>query len=330
MSTDTPSIAARSIRALRDNAVILIVLAILLLWLKLYVPVFFSPANALGLALSISLTGMVACTMLFCLASGDFDLSVGSVVAASGVLCAVVIGATGSIALGVAAGILGGFVVGLLNGTLISVIGVNALIATLGTMQIARGLAFLVSRGEAVAIPVERFFALGSGHWLGVPVPVWVTAASFLVFGFLLGKTTFGPNTLAIGGNREAARLAGIPVTRVKVTIFALQGMMAGFAGVVLASRAHSGQPNTSQDLALDVISACVLGGVSLSGGVGSMGGVIIGVLIMGTVQNVMSLRNVPTFYQYIARGSILLAAVMFDQYRRRAAARSAAAGHKG
>lgn len=138
------------------------------------------------------------------------------------------------------------------------------------------------------------------------------------MFGFLLNRTTFGRNTLAIGGNKEAARLAGIRVDRIKIIIFTLQGFMAGLAGIVLASRMTSGQPNTSVGLSLDVIAACVLGGVSLTGGVGTMMGTIVGVLIMGTVQNAMNLMNIPTFYQYVARGVILLLAVLFDQFRQR------------
>ena len=148
--------------------------------------------------------------------------------------------------------------------------------------------------------------------------PVWIMAACFLVYGVLLNRTIFGRNTLAIGGNAEAARLAGISVTRIKIIIFALQGLMAGFAGVILAARMTSGQPNTAQGLELQVISACVLGGVSLTGGVGTMTGVIVGVFIMGTVQNSMNLLNIAPFYQYVASGSILLAAVLFDRLRQR------------
>jgi L-arabinose transport system permease protein len=147
---------------------------------------------------------------------------------------------------------------------------------------------------------------------------VWITVACFAGFGFVLNRTVFGRDTLAVGGNAEAAHLAGIPVARVKIVIFTLQGVMAAFAGIVLASRMTSGQPNASLGFELEVISACVLGGVSLTGGIGSMGFVIAGVLIMGIVQNAMNLLNVPTFYQYVARGLILLAAVLFDRWKRR------------
>jgi L-arabinose transport system permease protein len=134
----------------------------------------------------------------------------------------------------------------------------------------------------------------------------------------LLNLTAFGRNALAIGGNKEAAHLAGVAVTRIKITIFTLQGLIAAFAGLVLAARMTSGQPNTSQGLELEVISACVLGGVSLSGGVARIGAVIAGVLIMGIVQNAMNLLNIPPFYQYVARGVILLGAVMLDRLKQR------------
>jgi L-arabinose transport system permease protein len=185
-------------------------------------------------------------------------------------------------------------------------------------MQIVRGLGFIISDGKAVGIAQEGFFALGNSSLLGVPTPVWITVACFAAFGLVLNRTVFGRDTLAVGGNAEAAHLAGIPVARVKIVIFTLQGVMAAFAGIVLASRMTSGQPNASLGFELEVISACVLGGVSLTGGIGSMGFVIAGVLIMGIVQNAMNLLNVPTFYQYVARGLILLAAVLFDRWKRR------------
>jgi L-arabinose transport system permease protein len=228
----------------------------------------------------------------------------------------VVINATGSAGAGLAAGLLAGALVGVVNGFLISVCGINALISTLATMQIVRGLGFLVSGGSAIGIRSMGLNFLGIDRTGGVPNFVWIMIACFAVFGVLLHKTVYGRNTLAIGGNAEAARVAGIAVRRTKVIIFTLQGLMAGFAGVVLAARFTSGQPNTSQGFSLDVISACVLGGVSLTGGVGSILGVIVGVLIMGTVQNVMLLLDIPTFYQYIVRGAILLAAVGFDRVK--------------
>jgi L-arabinose transport system permease protein len=313
----TPT-ARKPIADFLDQAGMLVVLAILFIGCALGVENFFSWVNMQGLALAVSMTGMVACTMLFCLAAGDFDLSIGSVVACAGVIAAVVMNKTGSITLGVAAGLGCGALVGATNGYVVAKLRINALIATLATMQIVRGFGFIVSDGKAVGIGREEFFALGNSSLLGVPTPVWITAACFTLFGFVLNRTVFGRDTLAVGGNAEAAHLAGIAVDRVKLIIFTAQGVMAAFAGIVLASRITSGQPNTSLGFELEVISACVLGGVSLTGGVGSMGFVIAGVLIMGIVQNAMNLLNVPTFYQYVARGLILLAAVLFDRWKRR------------
>ena len=304
-----------------DRAGMLVVLAILFLGCSVFVENFLSWRNLQGLALAVPMTGMVACTMLFCLAAGDFDLSIGSVVACAGVLAAaVVMNRTESITLGVLAGLGSGALVGALNGYVVARLRINALITTLATMQIVRGFGFIISDGKAVGIGQEDFFSLGNSALLGVPTPVWITAACFAVFGFILNRTVFGRDTLAVGGNSEAAHLAGIAVDRVKIAIFTAQGVMAAFAGIVLASRITSGQPNTSQGFELEVISACVLGGVSLTGGVGSMAFVIAGVLIMGIVQNAMNLLNVATFYQYVARGLILLAAVLFDRWKRRRA----------
>ncbi|STW49956.1 L-arabinose transporter permease protein [Klebsiella pneumoniae] len=165
---------------------------------------------------------------------------------------------------------------------------INALITTLATMQIVRGLAYIISDGKAVGIEDERFFTLGYANWFGLPAPIWLTVACLVVFGLLLNKTTFGRNTLAIGGNEEAARLAGVPVVRTKIIIFVLSGLVSAAAGIILASRMTSGQPMTSIGYELIVISACVLGGVSLKGGIGKISYVVAGILILGTVENAM------------------------------------------
>jgi L-arabinose transport system permease protein len=286
--------------------------------LSLLVPFFLTVPNLIGLLLSVSMVGMGACSMLFCLASGEIDISIESIVALSGVVAAVLINLSGNVFLGVLGGVATGGLVGLINGIVVAKLKINSLIVTLATMQIVRGLCFIISGGSAVGVANPNFFAIGNGFFLGVPMPVWITAFSFLVFFLAFRRTAFGKNTVAIGGDAEAARLAGIRVDSVKIAIFAIQGSLMGFAGVVLASRMTSGQPNTSSGYSLDVVSACVLGGVSLSGGAGSISGALVGVLIMGTVQNAMGLLNMPTFYQYVTRGMILLSAVVYDQLRSR------------
>jgi L-arabinose transport system permease protein len=279
---------------------------------------FFSVTNVVGLMLSVAQIGMVACTMMLCLASRDFDLSVGSTIAFAGVLGAIVMEQSGSVTLAVGAGLAAGALIGACNGVLIAYLRVNALIATLATMLMVRGLAFIVSKGQAVGINSDAFIAFGDERIFGMPLPVLVCGLCFVVFGVLLNQTVFGRNTLAIGGNPEAARLAGVRVERLRVWIFLLQGLVTAMAGLILASRITSGQPNAAQGFELDVISACVLGGVSLQGGKARIFGVLIGVLIMGTVENVMNLMDVDAFYQYLMRGVILLVAVLLDQLKTR------------
>lgn len=294
--------------------------ALLFFLLSLTVQNFFSTANIVGLMLSVAQIGMVACTMMLCLASRDFDLSIGSTIAFSGVLGAIILERTQSIGLAVGGGLLAGALIGAGNGVLIAYLRVNALIATLATMLMVRGLAFIVSKGQAVGIADESFINFGDARLFGVPLPVLVMIACFVVFGILLNHTVFGRNTLAIGGNPEAARLAGVKVERLRVWIFLLQGLVAAMAGLILASRITSGQPNSAQGFELDVISACVLGGVSLQGGKARIFGVLIGVMIMGTVENVMNLLDVDAFYQYLMRGVILLVAVLLDQLKAKGA----------
>ncbi|OUL71758.1 L-arabinose ABC transporter permease AraH [Paraburkholderia hospita] len=297
---------------------LIVIFVVMFITMSLTVDHFFSIENMLGLALSISQIGMVACTMMFCLASRDFDLSIGSTVAFAGVLCAMVLNATGNTFIAIIAAVVAGSVIGFVNGAVIAYLRINALITTLATMEIVRGLGFIVSHGQAVGVSSDTFIALGGLSMFGVSLPIWVTLMCFIVFGVMLNSTVYGRNTLAIGGNPEASRLAGINVERTRVYIFLIQGAVTALAGVILASRITSGQPNAAEGFELNVISACVLGGVSLLGGRATISGVVIGVLIMGTVENVMNLMNIDAFYQYLVRGAILLAAVLLDQLKNR------------
>jgi len=294
----------------------LVVFAALFAACSIFVPNFASYINMKGLGLAMSMSGIVACGMLFCLASGDFDLSIASVIACAGVTTAVIINKTDSLFIGIFAGLMVGIICGLINGLVIAWLKINALITTLATMQIVRGLAYIFSDGKAVGVEKESFFILGSANWLGLPAPIWLTILCMAIFGFLLNKTTFGRNTLSLGGNEEAARLSGVPVVRTKVIIFVLSGLVSAIGGIILASRMTSGQPMTSIGFEMTVISACVLGGVSMKGGVGKISYVVAGVLILGTIENAMNLLNISPFTQYVVRGLILLAAVIFDRYK--------------
>ncbi len=303
-----------------NQAGMILVLIVLFVLCSLFVDSFFSLRNMKGLALSVSLMGMIACPMLFCLALGQLDLSVGSIVACSGVAAAVVMKLTSSIFMGFLGGVAVGIAAGLINGYAIAYLRLNALIATLAMMQIARGLAYIISGGKAVGIVNPDFYILGTSSFLYIPTPVWITIMTMFIFSFLLNKTSFGRNVLAIGGNEEAARLAGVSVEKVKMIVYILASTTAAIAGIILASRMTSGQPMTAQGLELTVISACVLGGVSLTGGIGKISYIIAGVLILGIVENAMNLMGVNPFFQYVARGSILMIAVILDSYKQKSA----------
>jgi L-arabinose transport system permease protein len=302
-----------------DRGGMLILLAGLFLYAALSVGHFLSATNLIySLGLSVTTTGIVSCGMLFCLSAGDFDLSVGSVAAFSGMLCALLLDKMGGSLVAVVICLCACAVIGLLNGVVIAVFGINALITTLATMQIVRGAAYLLHDGISLGISSESFNRLGQKNFAGLPLPIWIFLLCLIVFGLLLHTTVFGRNTLATGGNKEAARLSGVPTARTKIAIFTLQAFLAGLAGVVSAAQQQLGDPKGMTGLELRVISACVLGGVSLTGGIGSIYHVIVGVFIMGTVQNIMDLKSVPTFYQYLVSGAILLAAVLLDRLKRR------------
>ena len=316
MKTNTAAISGNailrsgfSLKSIWDNAGMLVVFLILFLLLSIFVPYFFTVQNIIGLFLSVSMIGMVASTMLFCLGAGEVDLSVEGIVVLAGVLSAVIITKTGNIFLGILSGLFAGGMAGLISGLVVAKLRINSLITTLAMLYIVKGVAFITSNGSSVGINKEDFFVLGNGRMLSVPNPIWITFIIFIIFGFLLNRTTYGRNTMAIGGNKEAARLAGINVDRIKILIFTIQGLMSGLAGIVLASRMTSGQPNSSAGFALDCISACVLGGVSLMGGVGTMVGTIVGVMIMGSVQNAMNLLG----KEGLADRAVFSGDVMYD-----------------
>lgn len=313
-------------RRLMDRGGMAAVCVLMALLFAVFVPNFATTTNLAGLAMSIATIGMVACTMMFCLAGGDFDLSVGSTVAIAGVVAAMIVNATGNVLLAIVVPVALGAVIGSVNGFVIAQLSINPLIATLAVQQIVRGAARLITRGSSIGVSNDAFSALGQAKFwvpvgdppLAVQSPVWVMAACFVGAGFLLNRSVFGRNALAVGGNAEAARLAGISVVRTKVGIFVLQGAVAALAGVLAASRVTSGLPNAAEGLELQAISGCVLGGVSLTGGVARISGVLVGVLIMGMVQNAMSLKNIDSFWQLVVSGVILLAAVLLDRLKSR------------
>lgn len=276
--------------------------------------VFLSVDNIRNILLSVTVLGIVAVPSTLLMVSANVDLSVGSAAAFCGMLFAVVADDHG-LAIGIGAALLGGVVIGAVNGTLVARIGINSIITTLGMLSILRGATKLLSNGQTTTI--SGFDWLGSGELLGLPVPVWFFAAIAGLFYFLMRYTVFGRDVYALGSNRHAARLVGIrPVPRL-FALFVITGGLTAFAGLILASQLHAAAPLAGEGLELSVVAAVLLGGASLNGGRGTVIGTTVGVLILGTLNNGLTILGVTSFWQEIARGSVLILAVGLDQLRR-------------
>ena len=279
--------------------------------------VFFSSRNILNIGLAVTILGVLAMSQTVVIVAGGLDVAVGSTVGLSTVATAMAVQATGSAAAGVIAGLVVGAACGVVNGIIITYGRVNAVIATLGTMAIFRGVAFILSDGQSISIFDDSFRFMGNGTLLGLPVPLWILAVTAIAFQIFLSQSIAGRNVYAIGGNPVVARFSGINVNRYKVAIYTMSGVVGGLGGILLAARTGSGQPiSGSQGLELEAITAAVLGGCALQGGRGTIVGALLGVLIIGVLNNGMILTAVPTFYQLLAKGALLILAVLVAEYR--------------
>jgi ribose/xylose/arabinose/galactoside ABC-type transport system permease subunit len=298
-------------------------LVILCLGFAIFTPehLFVQKDNIINVANQISINCILAVGMTFVIITAGIDLSVGSVLAVAGVLVAMAMGgATGAVAvcIGLATGLAVGGLAGWFNGACVANFGLPPFIATLAMMLVARGAAFVISHGQPVYNLPDTFRKIGQSPELPIPIPVFIMAAVVAVAWVLLSKTTFGRYVLAIGGNEEAARLSGIAVARVKALVYAMAGALAGLAGVILASKLGSGDPKSGQFYELDAIAAVVVGGTSLMGGRGSIFGTVIGALIIGVMNNGLSLLEVDQYWQWIVKGGVILTAVLLDQTAKR------------
>lgn len=291
-------------------------LVVLVSYLAFASPYFLTGNNLLNIGVSVALVGVVAAGSTLVMISGGIDISVGSTVALSGVAAAKALNATNSVAVAVVVALLVGAAAGAFNGLVVTKLGINPLITTLATMSVYRGLTFIVSDGKAIAATAAGFLDLGGGRVAGIPNPIVILVVVFGALLFVLRATDIGRNIYAIGGNPDAARLAGINIDRYRTGLYTLNGLLAGLSGVVLASRLGSGQPLAASGLELDAIAAVVLGGVALAGGIGTMSGTVLGVLVLGTLNNGLTILSVDSFWQYVARGGVLLLAVALDRLK--------------
>lgn len=293
----------------------LFLLAALLAWLS---PYFFTLENLLAIGLQMSVVAIMALGQVPIIIAGGIDLSAGSVLGLSGVVACMLLHNGQSFGLALFAALLTGIACGALNGFFITRGKLPPFIATLGMMGIARGLALIITGGVPIFGLPESFATLGGGRFLQVlPLPVMITLVVGGLTHFALEHTRLGRHAFAIGGNAEAARLAGVVVNRSKQILYVFCGALSGLAGLILASRLNSGQPTAGTGYELDVIAACVIGGASLSGGTGTVGGALIGALIMGVLRNGCNLLDISAFWQQVAIGAIIIVAVFIDQTRR-------------
>nr|MDH3175242.1 ribose ABC transporter permease RbsC [Bacillus pumilus] len=279
-------------------------------------PAFLEPLNILNLLRQISINALIAFGMTFVILTGGIDLSVGAILALSSALTAGFIVSGMDPILAIIVGCIIGAILGMVNGLLITKGKMAPFIATLATMTIFRGLTLVYTDGNPITgLGSNYAFQLfGRGYFLGIPVPAITMLLTFIVLWVLLHKTPFGRRTYAIGGNEKAAFISGIKVPRVKIMIYSLAGFMSALAGAILTSRLNSAQPTGGTSYELDAIAAVVLGGTSLSGGRGRIVGTLIGVLIIGVLNNGMNLLGVSSFYQSVVKGIVILIAVLLDR----------------
>jgi ribose transport system permease protein len=279
---------------------------------------FLTSNNLLNVLRQASLLFLLASGLTLVLLTAGLDLSIGANVALSACLAATVIKATGSVALGVAVGLGAGLLVGLANGLLVTLLRIPPFIATYGMLWILHGVTYWFMKGETIHGFPPAFRAVGSGYWLGVPIPVYVMGL-FLAVGIVFAqRTTWGQEIYAIGGNPEAARLSGVPVKRRLVLVYVLSGAMAGLASLIFLARLNSAEGDIGETLTLPAIAAVLIGGTSLFGGVGSMLGTLVGALILTLVLNFMNLLTINANWQPLVTGVIVVLAVFLDNLTRK------------
>lgn len=279
-------------------------------------PGFLSLSNLMNVLRQVSINALIAFGMTFVILTGGIDLSVGATLALTGAVSAGMMASGVDPIFAMLLGLLLGAVLGAINGIIIAKGKVAPFIATLATMTIYRGLTLVYTDGRPISGLGDSltFQMLGKGYFLGIPVPVVTMIISFGILYFILKKTTFGRRVYAVGGNEEASILSGINADRIKIYVYSLLGLLAALASLILTSRLNSAQPTAGEMFELDAIAAVVLGGTSLTGGRGWIVGTLIGALIIGVLNNGLNLIGVPSFFQQVVKGAVILLAVLLDR----------------
>jgi ribose transport system permease protein len=300
--------------ALRDYKVTIVLFILLFVITAVFAPVFFNVQNIINVSRQASITGVVAIGMTFVILTGGIDLSVGAILAVVGVCFGMMMKQSVPIPVAIAIAMSIGVIMGLVNGIGVTFFGVQSFIMTLATMAIGNGVALLLSNGTPVSFMVDSKIidVIGNGSVAGIPGPVIIFAASAIISTMVLRYLTFGRFVYGIGGSLEAARLSGVKTTRILLIVYAISGLCASVAGLMTTARLFVGHPTAGAFIMLDSIAAVVIGGTSLMGGRGSIVGTVAGVALLAMVANLLNLLGVSPFHQQIAKGLIIIIAVLF------------------
>lgn len=293
-----------------------ILLIIMVIFFSFMTDTFFATKNMINILRQVAVLGILSAGMTFVIISGGMDLTVGSLLGLTGVICAKFLS---EFQLNPVLAILLTLIIltlfGTLTGMLIVKLHVAPIVITLGMMTVARGLAFIISGGLPIYDIPEEVVYLGQGYVGPIPVPVITLIIIVIIAAFILNRTYYGRYVYAIGGNEEAARLAGVAVNKIKVSLYSASAFLAGIAGVTLMARVSSGAPASGTGMEMDVVTAVVIGGVSINGGKGNITGAFIGALIIGVLSNGLTIMNVGEYYQQVVKGLVLILAVAFDVF---------------
>lgn len=305
-------------REIFDKYRSLIALALLVVVVSILSPSFLTTKNIFNVLRQTSVNAVIAAGMTFVILTGGIDLSVGSILAISGAVCASMLVSGTNIVIAVLIALVIGAVVGFLNGFVIAKGKLQPFIATLATMTVLRGLTLVFTDGKPITLGsgslAVAFGKIGGGSILGIPTPALIMIAVFLICGYVLNKTVIGRHVYALGSNENAAKLSGLNTDKIKIAVYTVSGILSAVAGIIITSRLFSAQPTAGEGYELDAIAAVVLGGTSLTGGKGKISKTIVGALIIGILSNALNLLDVSSYYQMMVKGAVILVAVLLDR----------------
>jgi ribose transport system permease protein len=303
---------------LRRNLASIIALMIMVVLLTFTTNSFMVSTNLISVTRQVCVNCFIAFGITCVLICGGIDLSVGSVVAAAGVIAVRMANSGMPVIFAVLVALIFGAIIGLFNGYVISHTTIPAFIVTLSVQISIRGVGYLLTGGLPAQCTNDAFNNLGTGSFLKIPIPVIIVIVTLVILYFIMSRTSFGRHVYATGGNIEAAKYAGVNTRSIQMRVFMMSGILAALAGVVLAARLYSGQPSVGEGFERDAIAASVLGGTSFNGGIGTLGGTVVGVLIIGVLNNGMNLLKINSYWQYVVKGIVILGAVYIDFMKKR------------